>query len=85
MLSGLVLIICLNIMQRVFWRGVLEELLWLISGSTNAKVKAFSFIFSESMCFFLFIMQLQIRADRRCQNLLCFGIIFACCPFFLSF
>ncbi|BAH95664.1 Os12g0446900, partial [Oryza sativa Japonica Group] len=23
--------------QRVFWRGVLEELLWFISGSTNAK------------------------------------------------
>uniref|UniRef100_A0A0E0J9U0 Bifunctional dihydrofolate reductase-thymidylate synthase n=1 Tax=Oryza nivara TaxID=4536 RepID=A0A0E0J9U0_ORYNI len=24
--------------KRVFWRGVLEELLWFISGSTNAKV-----------------------------------------------
>ncbi|KAH9621770.1 hypothetical protein KSS87_016551 [Heliosperma pusillum] len=24
--------------QRVFWRGVVEELLWFISGSTNAKV-----------------------------------------------
>lgn len=24
--------------KRVFWRGVVEELLWLISGSTNAKV-----------------------------------------------
>ncbi|CAN1255916.1 Bifunctional dihydrofolate reductase-thymidylate synthase [Linum perenne] len=24
--------------QRVFWRGVLEELLWFISGSTSAKV-----------------------------------------------
>ncbi|KAK4481073.1 hypothetical protein RD792_011943 [Penstemon davidsonii] len=23
--------------QRVFWRGVVEELLWFISGSTNAK------------------------------------------------
>ncbi|KHG12223.1 Bifunctional dihydrofolate reductase-thymidylate synthase [Gossypium arboreum] len=27
--------ICL---QKVFWRGVVEELLWFISGSTNAKV-----------------------------------------------
>eukprot|EP00249_Psilotum_nudum_P025122 c29381_g1_i3 orf=794-1816(+) len=24
--------------KRVFWRGVVEELLWFISGSTNAKV-----------------------------------------------
>ncbi|GMP37869.1 hypothetical protein CsSME_00009363 [Camellia sinensis var. sinensis] len=24
--------------QKVFWRGVVEELLWFISGSTNAKV-----------------------------------------------
>eukprot|EP00210_Caulerpa_lentillifera_P007153 g6843.t1 len=24
--------------KRVFWRGVVEELLWIISGSTNAKV-----------------------------------------------
>ncbi|KAK4485934.1 hypothetical protein RD792_008585 [Penstemon davidsonii] len=24
--------------QRVFWRGVVEELLWFISGSTNAKI-----------------------------------------------
>ena len=24
--------------QKVFWRGVIEELLWFISGSTNAKV-----------------------------------------------
>jgi thymidylate synthase len=23
--------------KRVFWRGVVEELLWFISGSTNAK------------------------------------------------
>ena len=23
--------------KRVFWRGVAEELLWFISGSTNAK------------------------------------------------
>lgn len=26
------------IIQRVFWRGVVEELLWFISGSTNPKV-----------------------------------------------
>ncbi|KAI8016607.1 Bifunctional dihydrofolate reductase-thymidylate synthase 1 [Camellia lanceoleosa] len=26
--------------QKVFWRGVVEELLWFISGSTNAKVTA---------------------------------------------
>ncbi|XP_047317177.1 bifunctional dihydrofolate reductase-thymidylate synthase-like [Impatiens glandulifera] len=25
-------------LQKVFWRGVVEELLWFISGSTNAKV-----------------------------------------------
>eukprot|EP00897_Mesotaenium_endlicherianum_P004393 jgi/Mesen1/3982/ME000210S03232 len=25
--------------KRVFWRGVVEELLWFISGSTNAKVR----------------------------------------------
>nr|ACU18123.1 unknown [Glycine max] len=24
--------------KKVFWRGVVEELLWFISGSTNAKV-----------------------------------------------
>ncbi|WOL06790.1 bifunctional dihydrofolate reductase-thymidylate synthase isoform X3 [Canna indica] len=24
--------------KRVFWRGVLEELLWFVSGSTNAKI-----------------------------------------------
>jgi dihydrofolate reductase/thymidylate synthase len=24
--------------KNVFWRGVVEELLWFISGSTNAKV-----------------------------------------------
>ena len=23
--------------KKVFWRGVVEELLWFISGSTNAK------------------------------------------------
>ena len=23
--------------KRVFWRGVVEELLWFVSGSTNAK------------------------------------------------
>lgn len=23
--------------KRVFWRGVVEELLWFISGSTNAR------------------------------------------------
>ncbi|TXG52185.1 hypothetical protein EZV62_021354 [Acer yangbiense] len=26
--------------KRVFWRGVVEELLWFISGSTNAKIKS---------------------------------------------
>ncbi|GMP51199.1 hypothetical protein CsSME_00017529 [Camellia sinensis var. sinensis] len=26
--------------KKVFWRGVVEELLWFISGSTNAKVTA---------------------------------------------
>ncbi len=24
--------------KRVFWRGVAEELLWFIAGSTNAKL-----------------------------------------------
>ncbi len=24
--------------KRVFWRGVAEELLWFVAGSTNAKV-----------------------------------------------
>lgn len=25
-------------LQRVFWRGVVEELLWFVAGSTNAKL-----------------------------------------------
>ncbi|KAI8563471.1 hypothetical protein RHMOL_Rhmol03G0113100 [Rhododendron molle] len=29
---------CSFVSQKVFWRGVVEELLWFISGSTNAKV-----------------------------------------------
>lgn len=31
-----------RVLQRVFWRGVMEELLWFISGSTNSKVSFFA-------------------------------------------
>ncbi|MED6193898.1 hypothetical protein PIB30_023419 [Stylosanthes scabra] len=32
----------LAIQLKVFWRGVVEELLWFISGSTNAKGQPYS-------------------------------------------
>lgn len=69
MLSRLSLIICLNIVQRVFWRGVVEELLWFISGSTNAKVMTSSLIVSESMCFFYCsLCNYTHKSNRRSQH-----------------
>lgn len=37
-----------NFIQRVFWRGVVEELLWFISGSTNAKVLTMLYLNDKS-------------------------------------
>jgi hypothetical protein len=37
----------------VFWRGVLEELLWFISGSTNAKVLEYIFYLRTSEIYIL--------------------------------
>jgi hypothetical protein len=42
--------------KRVFWRGVAEELLWFISGSTNANVLRY-------------LRSLRLSPARRCLSL----------------
>ncbi|KAK6916597.1 Thymidylate synthase/dCMP hydroxymethylase domain, partial [Dillenia turbinata] len=56
-----------NLFPKVFWRGVVEELLWFISGSTNAKVKCLSLV--------AMYVTIQISGDcvliKNCYLLIC--------------
>lgn len=54
--------------QKIFWRGVLEELLWFISGSTDAKVMIFlETLFNDSflLSYVLFPLVHQYAAKNK--------------------
>jgi hypothetical protein len=56
--------------QNVFWRGVVEELLWFISGSTNAKVPCSLFCLAHNK-----FLQVGMQ-EQPFQCILCFFLAF---------